>query len=66
MLRYHIANMECSGCEKGVRATLAEAVPGARVHVALAPREVSVESADAARIEAALRNAGWDARRVAA
>ncbi len=66
MLRYHIANMTCGGCEKGVRATLAEAVPGARVDVALDRREVGVASAEAARIEAALRDAGWEAARLTA
>lgn len=64
MLRYHIANMTCGGCEKGVRATLAGAVPGARVDVALDRREIGVASAEAARIEAALRDAGWEAVRL--
>jgi len=66
MLRYHIANMTCGGCEKGVRATLAEADPKARVEVALDRREVGIASADAARIEAALRDAGWEAARLPA
>jgi copper chaperone len=65
MLRYHIANMTCGGCVKGVRATLAEAAPAARVEVALDRREVEIASADAARIEAALREAGWEVLRLA-
>lgn len=65
MLHYHIANMTCGGCEKGVRATLAEAAPTARVEVALDRREVGIASSDAVRIEAALRGAGWEAARLA-
>lgn len=64
MLRFHIANMTCSGCERAVRATLAEAAPGAAVEVALASREVALGSGDPARIEAALRDAGWQAVRL--
>lgn len=66
MLRYHIANMTCGGCEKGVRATLAAIEPAARVEVALPSREVSIAGTDPARIEAALRDAGWEARRLPA
>ena len=63
MLRYHIANMTCGGCAKGVTATLREADPAARVEVALDRREVTVTpaAADRAAIEHALREAGWEA-----
>lgn len=66
MIRFHIANMSCGGCERAVRATLAEAAPGAPVEVALASREIAVGGGDAARIEAALRDAGWEAVRLGA
>lgn len=62
-----VENMTCGGCEKGVRATLAEAAPGASVvAVDLARREVAVEGADAAALVAALRADGWEAAAPAA
>jgi len=68
MLRYRIENMTCGGCAKGVTATVKEADPAARIEVALDRREVAVEApgADAAAIEAALREAGWNATRLGA
>lgn len=68
MLRFHIPNMTCGGCAKGVTATLREADPAARVEIALETREVSIGNAtrDAANLEAALREAGWQAERLAA
>ncbi|MGG5810123.1 heavy-metal-associated domain-containing protein [Falsiroseomonas sp. CW058] len=63
MLRFHIPNMTCGGCAKGVTATLREAAPAAKVEIALDRREVSVDAAasEAAAIERALRDAGWEA-----
>lgn len=68
MLRFHIPNMTCGGCAKGVTATLREADPAARVEIALERHEVSIGNAtrDAASIQAALRDAGWQAERLAA
>jgi copper chaperone len=68
MLRFHIPNMTCGGCAKGVTATLKEADPAAKVEIALDTRQVTLagESADAAAIEKALQEAGWDAARIAA
>jgi copper chaperone len=62
MTRFHIPNMTCGGCAKGVTATLREAVPGATVAVDLDHRMVTVEgAADAAGALAALRADGWEA-----
>lgn len=68
MLRYHIANMTCGGCAKGVTATLREIDPAARLDIALDTREVAITpaAAGAGAIEAALKEAGWDARLLAA
>jgi len=68
MLRYRIANMTCGGCVKGVTATLREADPAARIDIALDRQEASITpaTANAAQIEQALREAGWDTERLAA
>jgi copper chaperone len=63
MLRYHIANMTCGGCAKGVTATLREADPTAAVEIALDRKEVAVTSrTEPATLARALQEAGWDAR----
>ena len=66
MLRFHIANMSCGGCAKGVTATIHEADPAAEVEVALDRREVTVAApqADAATLDQVLRDAGWKATRL--
>jgi copper chaperone len=64
MLRIFIANMNCGGCAKAVRATLSEAAPGAEVTVDLQQREVTVASPDAAPLLAALLADGWKATAV--
>lgn len=57
-----VSNMVCAGCERGVRATLAEALPGAAVvAVDLAARTVGLNSADVTAAVAALRADGWEA-----
>ncbi len=62
MLRFHIANMTCGGCAKGVTATIRAAAPAAAVTIDLEKREAAVEGApDAAAIAAALREDGWEA-----
>lgn len=67
MHRFRIANMNCGGCAKGVTATLRQADPLAQINITLEPREATVTSAlDTARLEQALRDAGWRAERVPA
>lgn len=67
MHRFRIANMNCGGCAKGVTATLRQADPLAQIDITLDPREAAVTSAeDPARLEQALRDAGWKAERIPA
>ncbi|GGJ42179.1 heavy-metal-associated domain-containing protein [Neoroseomonas lacus] len=67
MHRFRIANMNCGGCAKGVTAALQQADPLARIDIALDARAAAVMSAvDAARLEQALRDAGWQAERIPA
>jgi len=67
MHRFRIANMNCGGCAKGVTAAFRQADPLAQIEIALGTREASVTSAvDAARLEQALRDAGWQAERIPA
>jgi copper chaperone len=63
MIRFHIPNMTCGGCAKGVTATLKEAAPTAAVEIALDRHEVAVQAApgQADAIGRALRDAGWEA-----
>jgi copper chaperone len=67
MVRFHIANMTCGGCAKGVGATLREADPRAAFDIDLDRREVAVTSAIGESVlRAALTEAGWQAERVEA
>ncbi|MGK7865575.1 heavy-metal-associated domain-containing protein [Falsiroseomonas sp. E2-1-a4] len=67
MHRFRIANMKCGGCAKGVTALLRQADPLAEIDIKLDTREAAVTSAlDTARLEQALRDAGWQAERIAA
>ncbi|WP_027286211.1 heavy-metal-associated domain-containing protein [Rubritepida flocculans] len=62
MTRFHIPNMTCGGCAKGVTASLREAVPGVIVTVDLDRRLVTLEGpADAQVALAALQADGWQA-----
>ncbi len=66
MHRFRIANMNCGGCAKGVTAALRQADPLAQIDIALEPREAAVTSGlDSARLEQALRDAGWQVERIA-
>jgi copper chaperone len=53
--------MTCSGCAKGVAATLRDTDPGAEPRFDLERREVAVEkvSVEARRLEQALEKDGW-------
>lgn len=67
MHRFRIANMNCGGCAKSVTTTLRQADPLAQIDIALDPREAAVTSTeDPARLEQALRDAGWQAERISA
>jgi copper chaperone len=67
MVRFHIPNMTCGGCAKGVGATLREADPRAAFDIDLERRQVAVTSAmDGFVLQAALAEAGWQAERVEA
>lgn len=68
MLRFRIANMTCGGCAKGVAATLREVDPAAELRFDLERREVTVARAtqDAAKLEEALAEAGWNSEMLAA
>jgi len=64
MLHISIANMNCGGCAKGVRATLSEAAPGTEVTIDLEQRQVSVAATEVAPLLAALLADGWKATTV--
>ena len=66
MHRFRIANVNCSGCAKGVTASMRQADPHAEIDIKLDTREAAVTSAlDTARLEQVLRDAGWQAERIA-
>ena len=64
MIRFHIANMNCGGCAKGVAAALREASPHTEPRFDLDRREVALDApaAEAERLSAALVKDGWEAR----
>lgn len=67
MHRFRIANMNCGGCAKGVTASLRQADLQAEINIKLDTREAAVTSSvDAARLEQALRNGGWQVERISA
>ena len=55
---FSVEDMTCGHCEKAVTRALADALPGAAVHIDLAAHTVSVEG-DAGVAEAAIREAGY-------
>ncbi len=62
MLRFHVSNMSCGGCAKGVTRAIQGAVTGATVDVHLSSREVVVSGTnDEAAIVHALKRAGYQA-----
>ncbi|MBI0535069.1 copper chaperone [Roseomonas sp. KE2513] len=64
MIRFHIANMNCGGCAKGVAAALREADPHAEPRFDLDRREVALDAPATAteRLSAALLRDGWEAK----
>lgn len=67
MVRFRIPSMTCSGCAKGVTATLKEAGVGASLRFDLEHRELEVdaEPSEPERLKTALTTAGWQAELVA-
>ena len=63
MLRFHIPNMVCGGCVKGVRAAIQDIDPQAQVQPDLHVREVTVTatSSGPAALLHALKKAGYQA-----
>lgn len=62
-MRLHIDKMVCGGCVRTVTQAVTAVDPAAKVSADLGDRTVSVETtADRARIEAALAEAGYPAR----
>jgi len=62
MKKFHIQNMTCGGCVRGVTRAIQSADPAAQVHADLGSRKVDVISEQPrAVLEAALTNAGYQA-----
>jgi len=62
MKKFHIQNMTCGGCVRGVTRAIQSADPAAQVHADLASRKVNVISEQPRTVlEAALKNAGYQA-----
>ncbi|MCX8998476.1 heavy-metal-associated domain-containing protein [Rhizobiaceae bacterium BDR2-2] len=55
---FTVPDMTCGHCEKTLRGALEKELPGAAVSIDLGARRVSVEG-DAAKAEAAIREAGY-------
>jgi copper chaperone len=63
MVRFVIENMNCSGCAKGVTATVKAVDPSAQVEVDLDRKAVTVSGGhvDGAALTRTLQAAGWRA-----
>jgi copper chaperone len=62
MLRFHVANMTCGGCVKGVTRAVQKVAADAQVDVDLGKREVTVTGAqDGNAVLEAIRGAGFEA-----
>ncbi len=60
---FSVADMSCNHCVAAISAALAEALPDSEFSIDLPGHLVSVEG-DAAKAEAAIREAGYEPRRV--
>jgi copper chaperone len=62
-MQFHIENMECEGCAKGVTRVINAVDANAKVDADAPKRTVTIETSAARDIvEEALISAGWDAR----
>lgn len=62
MLRFHVSNMSCGGCVKGVTSAIQSVAPGAKVDADLSAREISVSGTnDEDAVIDALKRAGYQA-----
>lgn len=67
MLRFHVSNMSCGGCAKGVTRAVRSLDGDARIDIDLPSREIAVRGAvDAPGVVAALKRAGYAARALGA
>jgi copper chaperone len=67
MLRFHVSNMNCGGCAKGVTRAVQGLDGDMRVDVDLSSREITVRGGvDPSRVVAALKQAGYEARALGA
>ena len=67
MLAYQVNGMTCGGCARAVTNAVKTVDESAIVQVDLASRRVTVEaSADAAKIQSAIEEAGYEVERLAA
>lgn len=64
-MRFHIDNMECGGCVRGVAKAITSVDPDAEVHADLPTRNVTIESSlPAEAFSRALQQAGFFASEV--
>ncbi|MHB2165351.1 heavy-metal-associated domain-containing protein [Alsobacter sp. R-9] len=56
---FKVADMSCNHCVAAIRTAVGEALPGAEVAIDLPAKTVKV-AGDAARAEAAIREAGYE------
>jgi copper chaperone len=61
MLTLDVPDISCAHCERAVKEAVASVAPDARVSVDLPAHRVTVEGAEAARVIAALAEAGYPA-----
>ncbi|MBY0295459.1 MAG: heavy-metal-associated domain-containing protein [Methylobacterium sp.] len=67
MLRFHVSNMSCGGCAKGVTRAVQGLDGNAKIDIDLPSREINVRGAvDAPGVVAALKRAGYEARTLGA
>lgn len=67
MIRFHVQNMTCGHCVRAITQAITSADPQARVDIDLANHAVSIEPAlaDAAHLQQAIEQAGYEAMPVA-
>ena len=67
-MKFHIANMTCGGCAKGVTATLKKVDPAVQPQIDLDRKEVAIEGSAVQQDQfiKALTAAGWESEPLAA